>query len=495
VSRELYLGLDVGTQGTKGLVVDAASGAVLARAGARYGLIEGLPPGAAEQDPRTWIEALGEVGRALWRQVGPQPGELAGVGVSGQQHGLVVLDAQGEVVRPAKLWCDTSTAEEAAQLTQQLGRAVPTGFTAPKVLWMQRREPDAWTRVAQVMLPHDYVNLRLTGRHVTEFGDASGSGWFDPVERRWDGRTLQLLGPGFEQRLPSLLGPGEPAGALTPQGAALLGLGADHAGACVAAGGGDNMMSAIGAGATRPGVAVLSLGTSATVFGFSERPVVDPAGAIAAFCDSTGGWLPLLCVMNATGVLEEVAAAFALDLEQLTRRAAEVAPGCEGVVLVPYLVGERVPDLPRATGSLEGLRPGLLRPGHVFRAALEGVALNLAWGLGRMRELGLAVDRLRLVGGGARNALWRSILADTLAATVEPCAEVESAALGGALQALWTARRARGEAASIDALAQSWVRLAGAAVEPDPGRARLYAGLAAGFRRSVAARHGGGAAG
>jgi xylulokinase len=491
VGRELYLGLDVGTQGTKGLVLDAASGAVLARAGASHGLIEGLPPGSAEQHPQTWIEAVEEVGRALWREVVPRPGELAGLGVSGQQHGLVVLDSHGEVVRPAKLWCDTATAEEAADLSRALGRAVPTGFTAPKVLWMQRREPDAWARVARVMLPHDYVNLRLTGRHVTEYGDASGSGWFDPVERCWDGRALEQLGTGFEERLPSLLEPGEPAGALTPEGAALLGLGPGHAGACVAAGGGDNMMSAIGAGATRPGVAVLSLGTSATVFGYADRPVVDPAGAIAAFCDSTGGWLPLLCVMNATGVLEEVAAAFELDLEELTRRAQEVPPGCEGMRLIPFLVGERVPDLPRASGSLDGLRPGLLRPGPVFRAALEGVAFNLAWGVGRLRELGLAVDRLRLVGGGARNALWRSILADTLAATVEPCAEAESAALGAALQGLWTARRARGDGTPIDALAQPFVRLAGRSVEPDADRARLYADLAAGFRRSVEARHGG----
>jgi xylulokinase len=340
------------------------------------------------------------------------------------------------------------------------------------------------------MLPHDYVNLRLTGRHVTEFGDASGSGWFDPVARRWDGRALELLGPGFEERLPSLLDPGEPAGALTAEGAALLGLAVDHAGACVAAGGGDNMMSAIGAGATRPGVGVLSLGTSATVFGYSDRPVVDPAGAIAAFCDSTGGWLPLLCVMNATGVLEEVAAAFALDLDELTRRAEGVAPGCEGLRLIPYLTGERVPDLPHARGSLDGLRPGLLRPGAVFRAALEGVAFNLAWGVERLRALGLAVERLRLVGGGARNALWRSILADTLGATVEPCEEAESAALGAALQAQWTARRARGDETPIDTLARPFVRLVDRPVEPDAERARLYAELAAGFRRAVQARHG-----
>jgi xylulokinase len=491
VGRELHLGLDVGTQGAKGLVVDGASGEVLARAGSRYGLLAGLPPGSAEQHPATWIAALGEVGRALWRKVEPKKGELRGIGVSGQQHGLVVLDRDGEVVRPAKLWCDTSTAEESAELSRALGRSVPAGFTAPKVLWMQRREPDLWRRVASVLLPHDYVNLRLCGRATMEHGDASGTGWLDPVERRWDPAALALLGD-LEAKLPPLLVPGSPAGKLTREGARLLGLGPDHAGALVAAGGGDNMLSAIGAGATRPGIAVLSLGTSATVFGSSAHPVVDPQGAIAAFCDSTGAWLPLLCVMNATGVLEEVAAAFELDLAELTRRAAQVPVGSHGLSLIPYLSGERVPDLPLASGALEGLRPGLLRAGPVFRAALEGIALSLAWGVERLRALGLGVERVRAVGGGAQNALWLSILADCLGASVEPCAEPESAALGGALQSLWTCAREAGAIRSIDEVAQPCVRLAAAPIAVDPVRATQYAELGRNFRVRVEQRFGAG---
>lgn len=487
--RALHLGLDVGTQGAKGLVVDGASGAVLARAGSRYGLIAGLPPGAAEQHPSTWIEALGEIGLTLGRAVDLQPGELCGIGVSGQQHGLVLLDLVGEVVRPAKLWCDTTTSEEAAELSRALGRSVPSGFTAPKVLWMQRREPASWRRVARVLLPHDYVNLRLCGRAVMEHGDASGTGWFDPIERCWDAAALALLGD-LKVKLPPLLEPGAPAGRLTTDGARVLGLGAEHAGALVAAGGGDNMLSAIGAGATRPGVAVLSLGTSATIFGYSARPVVDPSGAIAAFCDSTGAWLPLVCVMNATGVLEEVSAAFELDLAELTRRAAEVPVGSHGLSFIPYLCGERVPDLPLATGSLEGLRPGLLRPGPVFRAALEGVALNLAWGVERMRALGLGIERLRAVGGGAQNQLWLAILADCLDATVEPCAEQESAALGGALQSIWTCAREDGDERTIDAIAQPFVRLAAAPVAPDPRRAKRYRELGRSFRALVEQRFG-----
>jgi xylulokinase len=487
--RELHLGLDVGTQGAKGLVVDAASRAVLARAGSRYGLIDGLPHGAAEQHPRTWIDALSAIGGALWSEVQPQPGELRGVGVSGQQHGLVVLDSAGEVVRPAKLWCDTSTNEESVELSQALGRSVPAGFTAPKVLWMQRREPEAWRRVDRVLLPHDYVNLRLCGRAAMEPGDASGTGWLDPVERRWDPAALALLGD-LETKLPPLIAPGSPVGELTQDGARLLGLGAEHAGALVAAGGGDNMLSAIGAGATRPGIAVLSLGTSATVFGYSPRPVVDPKGAIAAFCDSTGGWLPLLCVMNATGVLEEVSAAFGLELAELSRRAQEVPAGCNGLLLIPFLSGERVPDLPLATGSLEGMTRGHLRPGVLFRAALEGVAFNLAWGVERLRALGFGIERVRAVGGGAQNTLWLSILADCLDAVVEPCAEPESAALGGALQSVWTCARASGEQLGIDEIAQPHVRLASAPIAPDPGRVRRCAELGRNFRERVQLRFG-----
>lgn len=483
-ARELYLGLDVGTQGTKGLVLDPRAG-VVARAGARYGLLEGLGPRAAEQHPATWIAAVGEVARELWAALEPRPGELRGIGVSGQQHGLVVLDAAGDVVRPAKLWCDTECAEEAAELSRALGRGLPAGFTAPKVLWMRRREPARWAAVRSVLLPHEYVNLRLSGRAAAECGDASGTGWFDPRTRTYDPAALELLGPGFADLLPPLMTAGEVAGTLDGRGARLLGLPPEFVGVPLASGGGDNMLSAIGAGATREGIAVLSLGTSATIFTRSATPVVDPSGAIAPFCDSTGAWLPLLCVMNATGVLEELAAAFGLSLAELTRLAAEVPAGSEGLLLVPYLVGERVPDLPQASGTLLGLRPGNLRPGALFRAALEGIAANLALGAGRMTGLGLRLERVRVVGGGAHNALWRRILAAALDAPLERCAEPESAALGAALQALWTVARREDPALGVDGVAAAHVRTAGEPEAPDPLLVAFHAEHGARFRAEV----------
>jgi len=476
----LYLGFDVGTQGTKALVLDPDERRVVARASSSYGLLPDLPPGAAEQHPDTWWEAV----RACARDLAPNVdlARVGGVGVSGQQHGFVPLDAERRVLRPAKLWCDTSTAAEARELTQVLGRHVPAGFTAPKILWLKRHEPRRFAALAHVLLPHDWINLRLTGELAMEAGDASGTGLFDPLARRFDARACYAIDPRLEETLPRLVPPEQPLGTLTSEAAAALGL---RAGIPVAPGGGDNMCAAVGAGATRPGVAVLSLGTSATIFAHARTACFDPAGLIAPFCDSTGGHLPLLCVMNATGVLHEVARLFPdEDLARLTERAAAVPAGAEGLLLLPYLAGERVPDLPEATGTLLGLRAGLLTPGHLFRAALEGVALGLAFGLERLRALGLSIDEVRLVGGGARNALWGRILADTLEARLQRLEEDESAALGAALLASWAA-----EGGSIDARAQALARPAGPALVPEARGLETARAQRARFREALRVLH------
>jgi D-xylulose kinase len=477
----LFLGLDVGTQGTKALLIDAAAAAVVARGEAHYGLIAGLGPGHAEQHPHTWIEAVRTAAAEALR--GFDAGRVQGIGVSGQQHGCVVLDEHGCVVRPAKLWCDTSTAPEARALSARLGRAVPTGFTASKLLWLRQREPLRWRCVRTVLLPHDYVNLVLCGNACMEAGDASGTGFFDPAARAFDRAAMAAIDEQLDRLLPELVGAGDPAGRLSAEGAQLLGL---RQGLLVSAGGGDNMMSAIGSGATRSGVVTLSLGTSATLFARSERPVLDPDGLIAPFCSSDGAFLPLLCVMNCTGLLEEVKAAFGMDHGLLTAAAAAVPPGSDGLLWLPFLQGERVPDLPEATGTLLGLRPGLLRAGHLYRAAMEGVALNLAWGADRLRALGLHIERVHAVGGAARNGLWLAILADCLGVPVQPLLETESAALGAAIQALWTVRRQREPGLSCDAVARPFVHPAGEAAVPDPGRTRSYRELGRGFRGEVA---------
>ena len=482
----LFAGFDVGTQGLKGLLIDARSRRVVARGQVGYGLLPGLAPGAAEQHPDTWIQALGEVARQLFGAPGVETARLSGIGISGQQHGLVVLDGEDRPLRAAKLWCDTQTAAEARELSVRLGRPVPTGFTAPKVLWLARHEPETWRRTRRVLLPHDYVNLVLSGSAWCEAGDASGTGWFDPRTRAVDADSCAAVAPDLLQRLPPLAEAGSLPGRLSERGAGVLGLDSRQVGVPLSTGAGDNMASAIGAGATREGVAVLSLGTSATIFAHSSRAVVDPGGLIAAFCDSTGGWLPLLCVMNATGALEEVRALFGASHAELERLAAELPCDPEGPLCLPFFQGERVPDLPLARAAFVGLGPGSLTRGRLYRACLEGVALNLAAGVERMRLLGLGCERLFAVGGGARNRLWLELVASAAGAEIVPLAEGESAALGAALQALWSVRRSEGHREACGAVAEDWVLPQGEPVLPDAGLAHSLAVLRARFQAAQA---------
>jgi xylulokinase len=427
----IVLGIDLGTQGAKALVVDAASGRVLGR-GAAPLAVDAPRPGAAEQDPDAWIDAVTQAVRAALAAPGIDPAAIAAVGVSGQQHGCVALDASDRPVRAAKLWCDTECAEEAREFSARIGRPVPAGFTAPKLVWMQSHEPANFARVRRVLLPHDWVNLFLTGDAFTDAGDASGTGYFDAAARAYDRRAMDAIHPGLHDMVPPLVAPDAPGGALRPAAAQALGL---RAGIPVAPGSGDNMMSALGAGAVDHGTLVVSLGTSGTLFGPSDRPVVDPAGIIAPFCDATGRWLPLLCTMNCTVVTEEVRACFGLPHDRLTQFAADEPIGAGGVTFLPYLHGERAPDWPHARGVVHGLGPGSMRPGTLYRAALEGATLALVYGASRLAALGLHARELRVVGGGSRNPLWRRILSDAFGAPLRFPAESESSALGAALQA------------------------------------------------------------
>ncbi|KIY93667.1 xylulose kinase [Monoraphidium neglectum] len=377
----LYLGLDVGTQGVKAVVYDAPSRRIVARGAYPLSLLPTVIPGRAEQHPQSWIDGV----RSAARQAlaGVDATRVKAVGVSGQQHGQASSVGRGQGQQaPLQNGCDTESAREAEELSAKLGTTLVASFTATKLLWLLRHEPEVYAATRHVLLPGSYVNYWLTGRMAMEAGDASGTGIFDVAARTWDDAAAAAVDTRLPGLLPPLLGPEEAVGTLRPEAAAELGLGPD---VLVSPGSGDNAMSALGSGVTRDGQLVVSLGTSGTLFGVSGAPIVDATGAIAPFCDATGAWLPLVCTLNCTRAAEEAREAFGLSQEEATRLAADEEAGCRGVNFIPYLAGERTPNWPNSSGTILGLRPGLLRGGLLYRAALEGATFSLRAGLERMQ--------------------------------------------------------------------------------------------------------------
>ena len=480
--RNLILGIDSGTQSTKVLVMDARDGKVLASAAQEYELIAGLPAGAKEQHPHTWRDATASGIRRALRQAKAVAAEVKAIGVSGQQHGFVPLDARGEVIRAAKLWCDTSTTDECGEITEKLGglkktiralgNAVLPGFTASKILWLKKHEPANYHRLATVLLPHDYLNFWLTGEKVMEYGDASGTALLDVRRRKWSAAVLEAIDPGLADKLPPLISSDRPAGALQPSTAKQLDL---NPGVLVSAGGGDNMMGAIGTGNTRAGVITASFGTSGTIYACADKPVVDPEGEIAAFCDSTNRWLPLLCTMNVTVATEMVREDFGWSYEKFGAESARVPAGSNGLLLLPYFEGERTPNVPDGTGVWFGVKQKTFEAGHFARASMEGVTLGMNYGLRRLAGLGVKPTQIRATGGGAKSKVWRQIMADIFNTEVVTLKVSEGAAYGAALQALWCWRLQRGEKVSINEITDQFVELNPTErAEPDAKNATVY---------------------
>jgi xylulokinase len=482
----ITLGIDSGTQSTKTVALDTATGEILASAQQAYGFVEAKGEGAMEQDPAAWIAAVEATIGEVLNQLGNRRTEVVGIGVSGQQHGLVLLDSLDHVVRPAKLWCDTSTTAECAELTKALGgeakvveltgNAMLTGYTAPKIRWVHKNEPQNWEKTASVLLPHDYINWWLTGVKSMEYGDASGTALLDVKTRTWSQPVLDAVAPGLAAKLPPLRSSEIPAGTLRPDLTAKWNLSGNLSGSVViSSGGGDNMMGAIGTGNVSPGIMTASLGTSGTLYAFSPSPVVDPKGEVAAFCDSTGSWMPLACTMNVTLVTELTRALFAgWNHDQYASEAATIPAGSDGLLLLPYLAGERTPNLPKGSGVLHGITTKNFTPAHIARATMEGVTLGLAYGLERFRALGVNPTEIRITGGGTKSPFWRQLCADVFGVPTVCLTSSEGAALGGAIQAAWAA----GEDHSTSALHAICARLVtldeSTRCTPDPENAAIY---------------------
>ena len=474
------VGVDSGTQGTKALIIDF-SGHVLGRGYAPHRAVEGLNPGESEQEPSVWLEALEKALQNALEEAKIVSKDIVSLGISGQQHGFVALDRNGFPIRPSKLWNDTSSVEETSlllakmggqkQYIAKLGINLAVGYTASKILWMKRHEPDNYDRLSTVLLPHNYLNFALTGKKHMEYGDASGTGLMDIRKLRWHREAVAAVDADLFQHLPPLSPPSEPIGYVKKEFAQKFGLKK----VLVSSGGGDNMMGAIGTGNVYPGVVTLSLGTSGTIYSFSDTPLIDTEGEIAAFCSSSGGWLPLLCTMNVTNTTERLKILLNLTNEELEARVSSAPEGAKGLVFLPFLDGERVPALPAAKGVFFGLDKDTFDSSYMARAVLEGTILNLGYGFARMKSLGLIPEEIRATGGGAGSRIWLQIVANILQTAVSTLREEEAAAFGAAIQSIWNySMYTKGESVAIKDLTNSIVKKEDRIIEPQPDTFPLY---------------------
>jgi xylulokinase len=474
------LGIDVGTGGSRALVIDEA-GRVVASATVEHAPFASPQTGWAEQDPRDWWRATTAAVRAVLLKNEVSAEEIGCVGLTGQMHGAVLLDERDEALRPAIIWCDLRTAAQCRALTERLGaeqliqlvmNPALEGFTLPKLLWVRETEPELWSHVRTVLLPKDYVRLRLTGERATDVADASGTLLFDVRQRQWSKEMLDHVGLD-DSLLAQVYESPEITGRVSSEGAAATGL---NAGTPVVAGAGDQAAGAVGLGIVEAGAVSATIGTSGVVFAATARPALDPLGRVHTFCHAVPGRWHVMGVTQAAGLslrwFRDQFGAGTDDgsdpYQRLIAEAATTPAGADGVLWAPYLMGERTPHLdPHARAALVGLTASHTRA-HVIRAILEGVAFSLRDTLTIFNEMNVPVDTIRLGGGGARSALWQQIQADIYGSSVEIVEAEEGAAYGAAL----LAGVGGGVWGSVDKACARAVRIR-TTIEPEPESKRL----------------------
>jgi len=491
---DLFAGLDVSTQSCKLVVLDMEAGELVHRDQIHYddhlpefgtsnGTVPGLPDGVSESDPRMWIQAVETLMRRL-RYSGVSTGSIRCISVSAQQHGLVALDAHGNLARPrSKLWNDFSTHEECRILTEavggveamiaEVGNTQRTGYTAPKILHMKRHEPEAFESTRVFLLVHNFINWFLTGGPeggvaVMEPGDTSGMALWHPGTEQWSRKVVEAIHPELPGKLPPVRPSHQTIGTLSPNLADRFGLPRECR---IDAGSGDNMYGAVGTGNIDEGVVTVSLGTSGTAYTFLLEPFIDPAGEIAAFCDSTGHHLPLVCVSNMANGYSALRRHYALSHDEFDRWFFQSPPGNLGRLVVPWYEGERTPDLPQAAALTFGFGPTDFDPATQARAMVEGHVLNLFEGFTR---LPVTPREVRVTGGLSRSPAWCQVIADVFQADAVPV-EGEGAAVGAALHAAWVWSREVGRAVRLKELCRTFVILdEGGRRRPSPDHGATY---------------------
>ncbi|TKI04092.1 xylulokinase [Martelella alba] len=493
----MYLGIDCGTQGAKVLLWDSESESCRASGYAPYQPISDRV-GQQEQWPSDWLAAISRLVNEVVAQSGVEPGAVKGIGVSGQQHGLILLDAADQVIRPAKLWCDTETApaleaflagfparHHGKTVAHFIGTQIPVAYTLGKLLWVKAHEPDAYRRIAKIMLPHDYINFWLTGEYRAECGDASGTGYFDTHRRCWSQDVLDDIDPRLFGKMPPLLASRDLWGRLTPRAAAALGL---PAGVPVASGGGDNMMSAIGTGNIEPGILTMSLGTSGTLFTHADRQI-DTAVCpdINAFCSSSDGWLPLVSTMNVANAINAYRDILDIALADFDAVLSASRPGAGGLLSYPWFNGSRLPNRPDATASLSGITTRNFTKPNILRSVVEGVTFKLCKGIDIFKQCGLTFEQMRVIGGGAKSRLWCQMIADISGIEVIRPAVSDAGALGAAWQAHWCCENAGDKAAPLrDRLPASLIDSRDDVFTPHGPSFALYRGFYQRFHENMA---------
>jgi xylulokinase len=445
----MFLGIDVGTGGSRAVVIDEA-GRVVASATIEHAQFESPHTGWAEQDPADWWRASAAAVRAVLANDKVATEEIACIGLTGQMHGAVLLDERDEVLRPAIIWCDVRTDQQCRELTERVGadqiiqlvlNPALAGFTLPKLLWVREVEPHVWARVRNVVLPKDYIRLKLTGDRATDVADASGTLLLNIRKRKWSQEMLGHVSIS-EQLLPHVYESQEITGTVSAEGAAITGL---LMGTPVVAGAGDQAAGAIGMGIVRPGSVSATIGTSGVVFAATDRPALDPKGRVHTFCHAIPDRWHVMGVTQAAGLsLRWFRDRFGTagqnsnskdPYEHLVEEAADAPVGADGLFWAPYLMGERTPHLdPHARAAMIGLTASHKRA-HIIRAILEGVAFSLRDTLSIFAEMEVPVEAIRLGGGGARSRLWQQIQADVYNQTVELVEADEGPAYGAALLA------------------------------------------------------------
>jgi xylulokinase len=478
----VFIGIEIGHGGTRAVALDLESAVIQAEGWAPHAWIEGLPAGYREQHPAQWIDAVDLAVRQCINALAGQKDHVAAIGVAGPQRGLVLLDDANRIIRPAKLAGDLSVKRQADEIARAFGgtpglielagQAPGVESSAAECLWLKQHEPYHFERAASFLTAQDFIAYWLTGERSTEPGSASGTGLLDIRSRQWSRALIDFIDPALAAKLPPIVEPDRPRGLLRPALAREWGL---TELVQVGAGSASPMLAALAAGCVVNGTVAVELGATGTIAGVGAAPVIDYRGEIASLCSATGTWLGLGTTTNAAVVPEVLRRHYGWSPEQFESMVAGVAPGADGLLLLPYFTAESIPRLPDGTGVLHGLTAENFTPAHMARAAAEGVALGLGYAMSRLRELGFDPAEIRLLGAGALSPVMRQLLADVFGAPVVPVSSRQGAAIGAAMQAAVGFFHQCGESLGFEEIASYLVTGdAGARCDPDPQTHELY---------------------